>query len=512
MGIAYSEEILINMKVIDKATAPIKRLVQTMKTGIGLNQQQVSGIGRTKKMMTDMNRTSMNSVKLSQANKHAMMDLFTGVTPKTAKFRDVMAMSHEDWRNFNKEGRRFKGLGARIGNTMKKLTHGLRGFRMEMLGVMFFGMGMKKFFTGLLQPALQLVGVFDIFRTTLQILFLPVAMMILDWAIWLLEKVSNLGEGTKKFIGMMVLFGAIIGGALFLVGMFALGIGSMILAFGGLLGMLGKIVLGGWIAKLIAGFIGLSLAIPGVSALGDAFGIVKGAISSVWEKIKESEAMRKLVEALGIEVEEGQTPWEALKETVDEKTKGIRNTIKKFVDDLREKLGVTKEGVLEYKEKLKGWWENFSNFFEDIWILVEDVFMRMNNELTGGEENWKEWSEAVGKYIKNLWNDISPELEKMARWTLIIGGAVTGGKIGGVYGMGVGAAAGLIAGDVAFNRPPSPAGYEKYPEYANIGSVNMDIKIDASAAPTDEVYDKIKTNITRDLVDELNRKLERVRG
>ena len=73
---------------------------------------------------------------------------------------------------------------------------------------------MKRFFQGLLQPALDIVGVFDVFTTTLQILFLPVALQILDWALWLMDRVGGLSEFWKKFIGWVALGGVILGTAL----------------------------------------------------------------------------------------------------------------------------------------------------------------------------------------------------------------------------------------------------------------------------------------------------------
>jgi len=125
-----------------------------------------------------------------------------------------------------------------MGKTMlgvRKLTSGMRGFRMEMLGVMFFGMGMQKFFQGLLQPAMQAAGIFEIISTILQIVFLPVALAMLDPLLAIMDFFINLPEGAQLAIGVLATMGLALGTLLFVVGNLALGVGSLILVFGPLL-------------------------------------------------------------------------------------------------------------------------------------------------------------------------------------------------------------------------------------------------------------------------------------
>ena len=102
-------------------------------------------------------------------------------------FSKVMAAPMDRFKKMTTQGgklsRRFKGMnndGARFGHRLRRLTHGMRGFRMEMLGVMFFGMGVQKFFTGLLKPALQLTGFMELLSTTLGLVFLPIVLSLLD--------------------------------------------------------------------------------------------------------------------------------------------------------------------------------------------------------------------------------------------------------------------------------------------------------------------------------------------
>lgn len=143
----------------------------------------------------------------------------------------VMRMNAEVLGNYNKQGRKFNSASARMANRFRMMTHGARGFRMEMLGVMFFGMALQRTFTGLLKTSMQWMGVMEVFSQTLGILFLPIAEVLLEWALKFLDWVLQLSDEQKKTIGWFVLVGAAVGTLIFLIGTLALGIGSMILAF-----------------------------------------------------------------------------------------------------------------------------------------------------------------------------------------------------------------------------------------------------------------------------------------
>jgi len=168
-------------------------------------------------------------------------------------FFKTMKLGQPDFKRFNELGRTSNKIGGKIGMWARNATHGLRGFRMEMLGVMFFGMSMMRVFTGLFKTSMEWMGVMDILSLALGILFLPVAELMLEWALSFLNWVTKLSPETKKFIGWLALLGAGLGILLFLFGTLALGIGSIILAFGWLISPMG-IVLG-----LIASIAGAAL-------------------------------------------------------------------------------------------------------------------------------------------------------------------------------------------------------------------------------------------------------------
>lgn len=265
-------------------------------------------------------------------------------------FRNVMQMSLGTLKQVNEQGLQ-KGFtrAGKFAFGLRRLTHGMRGFRMEMLGVMFFGMGVQKFFTGLLKPALQLTGFMELLSMTLAIVFLPVALMLLDLLLPLFMWFMNLSEATKLLIGKMVLWGAIIGGALFIIGMFALGIGSLILAFGGLLGIIERLFpepLG----DFAAAFIGINAAMLGGKFVVGIWNKIKDVVVGLWNKLKESDKIKELLDDLGISIGFLEEPWETIKEKAKEfmdsmgiDVPAIKEDVDDFVETMKELLEVIKD-------------------------------------------------------------------------------------------------------------------------------------------------------------------------
>ncbi len=191
-------------------------------------------------------------------------------------------------------------------------------FKFEMLGVLFFGMAVSRFLTGLLKPALEVTGAFEIMTFTLQDLFLPTAVGVSDVLLSIFDKISALPEPMQKLIGDMVLLNAGLFQLLSVLGQVALGLASVKIAFG-LTGLataliLGKIllviaavegliilfknwenistdlkiVIGG--LALVLGLIGLAIGTPFIAALGLISATVIGliAIFKNWKEIVEA--------------------------------------------------------------------------------------------------------------------------------------------------------------------------------------------------------------------------------
>jgi len=169
-----------------------------------------------------------------------------------------IGMNFEKWVKFNKEGGKFNSVGGRVGNNLRMMTHGLRGFRMEMLGVMFFGMMLAKTFTQMLKPAMDMFGVFELWTVTLQVMFLPIMELIFPLLLGFMQFFINMPKELQVVIGIFALLMVGLGTFLMLIGQLALGIGSFILILP-ILGAIGTII-----GVVTAVFAGLALIIAGI--------------------------------------------------------------------------------------------------------------------------------------------------------------------------------------------------------------------------------------------------------
>lgn len=267
-----------------------KNMSQIQKTSknFGISSDSLSKYQRMFNLSLTKTGTSLLDVNKKQIRNADSLNRYIG---EHAGFGKVMQMNHEQFRKFNESGARLNRTGGRMANWLRKSTHGMRGFKMEMLGVMFFGMSLVRVFNGLIKTSLDWMGVTEIFTTTLGILFLPVAELLLDWALMFLEWVGNLTEDQKKLIGTFVLLGIAIGGILMIFGTLALGIGSVIMAFGWLLSPIG-LVIGGLTA--LAGYFILKDMFGDIGTASDklkdkliAFGVSGGAFERVKNKMVE---------------------------------------------------------------------------------------------------------------------------------------------------------------------------------------------------------------------------------
>ena len=194
-------------------------------------------------------------------------------------FGQVMKMPVDQMNKLNGRMKVMQSRGGNLALTFRNLTHGARGFRMEMLGIMFFGMALTRIFSRLVGTSLDWMGTFEIMGAALGILFLPLAEFLTDIALKFLDWVSNLTEKQKKWLGILVLIIGIVGLVIGLIGTLALGIGSLILVFGGfgaviaMMSLIGIVIVGlglivSGVVKLIQGKLeGIGLVIMGIGVI-----------------------------------------------------------------------------------------------------------------------------------------------------------------------------------------------------------------------------------------------------
>lgn len=120
-----------------------------------------------------------------------------------------------------------------VAKTTQQATGHMRKFRFEMLGVMFFGQMLAQTFSNLLQPALDTFGVFDLWGTSLQVVFLPTVEKLFPYFEKITNALMNMPDPVKNAAGAFAFLGLGLGTLLSTIGTFTLGLAAMAMAFGG---------------------------------------------------------------------------------------------------------------------------------------------------------------------------------------------------------------------------------------------------------------------------------------
>lgn len=228
-----------------------------------------------------------------------------------------MSNSQKGVGNMNDEMNVMNTTGGKVARGIRNLTQGVKGFRMELLGTMFFGMALTRIYKGLTRTSMEWMGVTDVMSAALGLLFLPVAEKVLDWALLFLDWVGNLSEKQKKWIGILVVAVGGLGLFLTVLGALGLAIGSLISVFGSFFGILGLII------AAFLGFVGIKVAADYLKDFSDKTGKAEEALSAFGFSGESIEKIKTKVEEL----------YKSFKETFDEKFPEIR---KKFIDNLKE--------------------------------------------------------------------------------------------------------------------------------------------------------------------------------
>jgi len=80
----------------------------------------------------------------------------------------------------SKQMNRLSNAARGYGMNLNRMLPRLRRFRMELLSVMFFGMALQRAFMGMIKPAFDMVKIFDILNITLGVIFLPIALLLME--------------------------------------------------------------------------------------------------------------------------------------------------------------------------------------------------------------------------------------------------------------------------------------------------------------------------------------------
>lgn len=330
-----AEKTIKNVRNVNKNVAQQNKLFnqqQRTAKNFGLQIDQLQGIQKSHNLqMTKTGKGLRTNKGQLISNTNALNN---HIASNTGFFK-TMKMDNKELGRFNQSGKRFTSIGGRMANRFRQATHGAKGFRMEMLGVMFFGMALQRAMTGLMKTSLDWVGVFELLQVTLGVLFLPIALEVLDWVIKFSDWILNLDENTKLFIGRIVLMAAGLGLAFFLFGTLALGIGSLILAFKFLFSPFG----------LILGLLGTLL---GMNFLG-VFDGLKDGLGKAEEGLTtfgvSGDAITKIKKNIGKFINAAK---DKLKEKLPELWEKIKKLPQKFLDGINENKEKIAKGVEDF--------------------------------------------------------------------------------------------------------------------------------------------------------------------
>lgn len=171
----------------------------------------------------------------------------------------------------------------------EEMTDMLQTFEFEALSAMFAAMAVSRTVQDLTDPAMESAGVFQVISDTLEIFFLPAAMMVLDAVLKMQEFFLGLPKPVQKFIGVLAVLIIVIGNIIGALAILALNTG---ITFGGMIrfvtSFLSKFKIVGsavlYIVGLIkAAFVAVASAVGiSVGALVAVIAVIVAAVAGLW--------------------------------------------------------------------------------------------------------------------------------------------------------------------------------------------------------------------------------------
>ena len=183
-------------------------------------------------------------------------------------FSKVMNMTNDEFRDAIDKVGEFRTTGGKFAARIREMTVGTKGFRAEILTLLFFGMALKNWMRSMLSPAAELFGIFELIDITKMLLFEPVMEKILPLFIKLLEFVEALPRPIKEVIGWFVILVGIAG---------TVAVGFALLTFGISATIQNLSLLTG--ALKIFTWKGLLIPVVTILAIAGAIYVVKKALS-----------------------------------------------------------------------------------------------------------------------------------------------------------------------------------------------------------------------------------------
>ena len=296
--------------------------------------------------------------------------------------------------------------GQRVDNlahVMKKGEIQTRIFNMSLLSVMFAGMALKKSMGGLLKPAAEATGLFDVMSDILVDTFEPILEAITPLFEWFAEVMDKLGNTTKIIIGGIVLF-LFVGGA-----MLALG-GQLGLAYGGLSVQMATLTLALQSATVSFAGMGTSAVVAGTSA--------QVAFAPFLPIMYAILAIGALVALLFYK-------WEDILDSLGDTFKWFGATVRMVITSmvlffgwLSDKITTFYDSIFEIFTTIGNFlreiWEGITNWLSDTWDNIKQYFVdKWNGMIEWFKGLWQGLSDwfwgilsKIGNFFKNIWQGI----------------------------------------------------------------------------------------------------------
>jgi len=404
----------------------------------------------------------------------------------------------------------------------KSLTGSGRGLTMTFLSVMFFGQMVKRTMQGLLQPAMDAAGIFEILSDVLTVFFLPIILELLPKLLEIMEWFLNLDPEVQKAIGAITLLTLAFGGLLAVIGSIMLpivavgtmlgggaGVGAGFAKLGGLItGALGGISA----AVLVVAAIVLAIIIGMILAWQENFAGFKDWLQLFWDSIGVM---------IGGALDFIKGIWQALTSLLKGDTEGFVEGLKKafkglinFIGGLasaifslivmigigafRALLGILKV-VIELLGKAFGAiWENL---ILPIWNKINGIFADLPAKaLQLGIDIIKKIVEGIKSVGSLIWQAIMDAFGKLGKW--LFGGGTKGtaetGKTAGDFIWRPGSA------PIAFSPTDTIVGTKTGAGVGGFGGIVINQTLNIGVSNAEEMQRMIADNNSR-LVDDIRR-------
>jgi hypothetical protein len=464
------EDILLRVRTLflgrglDKATLQLEKL-QWVSNKIGVST------GRLNKLMTNQGWEFRKNTNIFDKNGEVIgrnIRIFDKFTNKTVKQN----------------------------NALRTLSMASRRFRMELLSVGFLGASVAAVMWGMLNPAMQMVGIFDILNLTLGVVFLPIALLLLNILLPIALWFISLPEPIKLLIGALVLGAAIVGTVVGALGFLGLGLIGVAIATGLILGplllIIGVVVL--IIAIVIALYYAYQTNFAGIRDIIDGvWQFIKMVFDNIWGIIQDFINMLVAIATL-----DAQKFGDAFNDLL----KRVYNLFVDIPSKILQSVGAFVLSLVNWAAKAsQDFWTAFINWFQRLPGFLYDIGVKMIQSLISAISGF------AGSVGAALWNLIP---QPFKGW--ISGAASFVGGVASGISAGVGRLLGFQEGGIVPGPLGSPVpaivhgGEEIIPHGRSSGTtivynpiINIDAKI-SSDFDIEEIARKINESVSADLL------------